>query len=209
MGKPGPKRKEGARYPSGDLKPARKQPDAVLPPAPAPRQVVNVRDLALSKALDPRLGSSVGLLWMSGKITRQEYRVALAYARLRGQHDRVMGIPGRMTLSPDYGVARAMSLPRKPPTDAEIEAVREEHRAMRIWVEESAPQSWCAFDGRGNARSVSLEVEAYAAESRARRVLSLLDRVCVDDLSCEWAELPTLRTALQRLATWFDIPRDR
>ena len=86
-------------------------------------------DGALRKAADPSLWKRD---WdpLDGRVdhSSSEYSAGLSYARpARSPRPSVMGIPGRMTLSPDYGQARMVSQPRQPPTDAEVEAVREEH----------------------------------------------------------------------------------
>ena len=206
MAKPGPKPKEGERYPSGDLKPAKVQP---LPPAPPPRAIVNIREMALRKATDPRLGSAIGLLWMSGEVTKQEYRAGLAYARLRGRHDRVLDAPKRHAASPDYGDARISSNRREPPTADEVEAVRTEDRALQIWVSEGLPQPRCGRNADGTEKPMDPDVVAYIGEVRTKRVVAMLDRVLVDDTQPEWVEKEPLRMTLRRLAVFFDISGDK
>jgi hypothetical protein len=206
MGKPGPKRKEGERYPSGDLKPAKVQP---LPPAPPPRAIVNIRDLALRKATDPRLGSAIGLLWMSGEVTRQEYRTGLAYARLRGRHDRVLDAPKRHAASPDYGTARSGFSRSEPLTDDDVEAIRADFRGLQIWIQDGLPLPSISFDECGNSKPLDPSVIAYIGEVRTKRIVAMLDRVLVDDTTPEWAEKELFRSALQRMAIFFDIPADR
>jgi hypothetical protein len=89
----------GDRYPSGQLKPRNKQPDGT-PPAKIRRAV----DLALHGAADPLLATPLGWLRLHGKLTDSQVAAGVAYAKLRGQADRAMGLTRRSIASPSYEV---------------------------------------------------------------------------------------------------------
>jgi hypothetical protein len=97
--KQGRPRLAGDRYPSGQLKPVGKQPDGT-PPAKIRRAV----DLALHGAADPVLATPLGWLRLHNKLTDSQVAAGIAYAKLRGQADRALGLPRRSIASPSYEV---------------------------------------------------------------------------------------------------------
>lgn len=187
----------GDRYPSGQLKPADKR-EGVQAPALLKRNF----DEALRGAADPLYGTSLGLLFMHGKISAAQLTAGTAFARLRGRYDRAMGMPCRFTASPDYGTARAIS-DRGPMTDAEVEAIKDRHARTLGYVGAAATGSVAVSAGDGSLKRLDGEAARPVRAYDARRVTALLERVCVDDLACEGYELDRLRTALDLLVPWF------
>ena len=163
MGKPGPKPKAGERYESGRLKPQGIANDAGKPGA----SIRNVVAMALRKAVDPRMGSVLGVMHLEGKITVSEFAAGCEYAKLRGRYDRAVGIPGRVTLSPDYGTARSISN-RESMSAEQVEAVKERHAAMFAFVASGMEGAWCVTDGRGGMRWVSPDGGEGPAQNAGR-----------------------------------------
>lgn len=200
-GKVGRPAQVGERYPSGKLKPPEKQ-KASTPPA----QIKRLFEAALRRAADPIYGTSLGLLFMNGDITAHELAAGTSYAKLRGRYDRAMGIPGRFTLSPDYGTVRAISN-REPMSDREIEAIEKRQAETFAEIGADMQAAWCVPDGQGGQRWVSPEGQRAANRTMAERTIALLERVCVDDLACESYEVERLKRALQILVPWFGVNR--
>lgn len=190
---------EGERYPSGKLKPAEKQ-SSGTPPA----QIKRLFDAALRGAADPLYGTALGFLFLNREITAQELAAGVAYAKLRGRYDRAVGVPGRFTLSPDYGTARSLSS-QQPMTDAEVEAVKKRQADTFAAIDAEMHAAWCVPDGRGGLRWVSPEGQLAQKRTTAERRIALLERVCVDDLACERFEVERLKCSLQILVPWFGI----
>ena len=196
----------GERHACGKLKP-QKDRNAGTPPA----QIKRLFDAALRGAADPLYGTSLGLLYAGREITTQELAAGTAYAKLRGRFDRVMGIPGRFTLSPDYGTGRAISS-REPLTEREVAQVKKRHNEMMGAIHASMAAAVYKADERaaakaGGIRLVSPEGQAAQIRTTAERTVALLDRVCVEDLACESFETERLKLALQRLVPFFGISR--
>ena len=203
-GKAGRPAQAGERYPSGQLKP-QKDRNAGTPPA----QIKRLFDAALRGAADPIYGTSLGLLYAGREISTQELAAGTAYAKLRGRFDRVMGIPGRFTLSPDYGTGRAISS-REPMTEREVAQVKKRHCEMMGAIHASMAAAVYKADERaqlkgGGVRLVSPEGQRAQIRTTAERTVALLDRVCVEDLACESFETVRLKAALQRLVPFFGI----
>ncbi len=129
MSKPGPKLKPGTRYDSGRLKPESRR-EAGAPPV----QLKRVFDRALRGAEDPRFGTVLGLLFMSGKITAEHFAAGEAYGRLRGRFDRATDVPRRTCQSPWYGDARSPAKNPKPLSEAASVALIERHTALLVYV---------------------------------------------------------------------------
>lgn len=197
--KDGPKFQEGARYPSGKLKPV-DQRDKGLAPAVVRRIV----DLAKRGANDPRLGSAVGMLHLCGDVSARQFAAASRYAKIRGRYDRAMGMPGRFTLSPDYGTARAISN-REPLTEADVETIKRQHREMMAAIDAGVTEAWCVPDGKGGFKHVGEDASRASKAYRSSQRVALLDRVLVDDLPAEWSEISALCTALDGLAAFWRI----
>lgn len=204
-GKPGRPALPGERYPSGQLKPAGKRDTG-----PTPAVIKKTFDKALRGGGDPLIGTSLGLLFMTGKITASDLAAGTALAKLWGRYDRAMGMPGRFTLSPDYGTARAIS-DREPPSDAAVVAVRDRFKKTMAllgvgWIDTLAGfGDITVANGAGEAKKLSGEAARSAHLGDCWRTVALLERVCVDDLACEGYELPRLKAALELLAPWFGI----
>lgn len=92
----GRKRKEGSRYPSGDL-----VRDALEDRA-GPAQVKRMRDYLLRSARDPALGTPMGRMFLDGFLDAAEYNAGIKFAFMRAKADRAMGIPARNPKALDY-----------------------------------------------------------------------------------------------------------
>ncbi len=57
---------------------------------------------AMRSAEDPKLGTTIGRMFVADVITRDQFAAAEAYGRLRGRYDRAMGMPRRSAKSPVY-----------------------------------------------------------------------------------------------------------
>lgn len=195
----GPKFQAGERYPCGKLKPVDNR-DKGFSPAVVKRIV----EQAKRGATDPRLGSVIGVLHLTGEVTALQFAAASRYAKIRGRYDRAMGMPGRFTLSPDYGTARAISS-REPMTEADIETVKRQHRETMAAIDAGVTEAWCVPDGKGGFKHVGPDAALASKAFRASQRVMLLDRVLVDDLQAEWSELRTLCSALDGLAAFWRI----
>ena len=205
-GRAGRPAEAGDRHGCGKLKP-HKDRNAGSPPA----QIKRLFDAALRGAADPLYGTSLGLLYAGREITTQELAAGTAYAKLRGRFDRVMGIPGRFTLSPDDGTGRASSS-REPLTEREVVQVKKRHGEMMGVIHASMSQAIDKQDERAKlkgdgVRLVSPEGQLAQIRTTAERTVALLDRACVEDLACESFETGRLKAALQRSVPFFGISR--
>ena len=145
-GRAGRPAEAGDRHGCGKLKP-HKDRNAGSPPA----QIKRLFDAALRGAADPLYGTSLGLLYAGREITAQELAAGTAYAKLRGRFDRVMGIPGRFTLSPDDGTGRASSS-REPLTEREVAQVKKRHGEMMGVIHASMSQAIDKQDERAKLK---------------------------------------------------------
>ncbi len=163
-------RTSGDRYPSGQLKPKSKQPDGT-PPAKIRRMI----DMAAHGAADPLLGTPLGWLRMHGKLTDSQTAAGVAYAKLRGQADRAMGLSRRSTASPSYEVGYG-SRGEDAPTDANKKS-RERWDGLRA-----------GLVGIGSTMMARIDV---------------LDRVCVlNHAAAQW-DVPDLRSGLNICCAFF------
>ncbi len=197
--KVGRKPHAGERYASGGIKPVDKRDKGFSPVV-----VRRIVDLAQRGAADPRLASVVGVLHLTGEVTAVQFSAASHYAKVRGRYDRATGVPGRFTLSPDYGAARAISS-REPPSEADIETAKRQHREMMAAIDMGVTESWCAPDGRGGVKHIGRDAALASQSTRSRQRVTLLDRVLVDDLPAEWSDLRPLCAALDGLAAFWRI----
>lgn len=112
-------RKNGRRYPSGDL---------VQIPDIAPTKLSRIVRLAMIRAVDPNLGTCVGWLRLRGMLSSAQMSAALKWASLIGQHDRIQGMPRRSVKSPSYELGfRGQG--QDIPDDAEyVEILKEKYR---------------------------------------------------------------------------------
>ena len=204
-GKAGRPALAGERYPSGKLKAGEKRDTG-----PSPAVVKRTFERALRGGADAMVGTSLGLLLMTGKVTAPEFAAGQALGRLWGRYDRAMGMPGRFTLSPDYGTARAIS-DKGEMSDAAVAAVRDRFRnTMALlgvgWADTPAGFGDVTLASTaGKAMRLSGEAARSAHLGDCWRTVVLLERVCVDDLACEGYELPRLVAALDLLVPWFGI----
>ncbi len=206
LGAKGRPAQPGDRHACGKLKP-QKDRNTGAPPA----QIKRLFDAALRGAADPLYGTALGLLYANQEITTQELAAGTAYAKQRGRFDRVMGIPGRFTLSPDYGTGRSISS-REPLTEREVASVKKRHGEMMGAIHTSMAAAVYKADERAKLTGASIRLispDGQRAQIRtaAETTVALLDRVCVDDLACESFEISRLKTALQRLVPFFGINR--
>ena len=58
---------------------------------------------AVRAAEDALNGSVIGRMFLGGVITPSQYAASQAYSKLRGRHDRAIGLPRRSARSPVYG----------------------------------------------------------------------------------------------------------
>jgi hypothetical protein len=169
--KQGRPRIPGDRYPSGQLKPRSKQPDGT-PPAKIRRAV----DLALHGAADPLLATPLGWLRLHGKLTDSQVAAGVAYAKLRGQADRAMGLTRRSIASPSYEVGYGSRGPDAP-ADANM---------------------------KSGERWVSLRQAIFDAKIRpAAHIIDLLDHVCVLGHAPALWDQPRFRAALDICCAFF------
>lgn len=162
----------GDRYPSGQLKPRNKQPDGT-PPAKIRRAV----DLALHGAADPLLATPLGWLRLHGKLTDSQVAAGVAYAKLRGQADRAMGLTRRSIASPSYEVGYG-SRGEDAPTDANRKS-GERYTALRADI-------------------------CHAQQSvNATETIDMLDYVCVLGHAPAYWDQPMLRRALDICCAFF------
>ena len=190
---------EGARYPSGKLKPADKREGG-----PAPALIKRTVEAALRGAADPLYGTSLGQLFLRGEITASQLAAGNAFARLQGRYDRAMGMPCRFTASADYGVARAVSS-KGPVTDDEAVAAKDRYAATMAFIGGAMQGSVTVSTGDGSLKRLDGEQARPVRAYNTRRTTALLERVCVDDFACESYELDRLRAALQVLVPWFGV----
>lgn len=197
--KDGPKFQDGARYPSGKLKPFDSRDKGL-----APAVVKRIVEQAKRGANDPRLGSAIGVLHLCGEVTARQFAAASRYAKVRGRYDRMMGMPGRFTLSPDYGTARAISN-REALSETDIETIKRQHGEMMQAIDAGVTESWCVPDGKGGFKHVGEDAARASRAFRSSQRVMLLERVLVDDLPAEWSDLRVLCTALDGLAAYWRI----
>lgn len=103
--KPGPKPLPGERFPSGKLKPAKKQRGAP-PEGWSPTHIRRALDQAYILAGNPLLASEIGQMLMRKELTPREASAAFAYARRVGRLEKIShGAPARWTKSQafDFG----------------------------------------------------------------------------------------------------------
>lgn len=100
--KPGPKPLPGERFPSGKLKPAKKQRGAP-PEGWSPTHIRRALDNAYILAGNPLLASEIGQMLMRKELTPREASAAFAYARRVGRLEKIShGAPSRFTRSQAY-----------------------------------------------------------------------------------------------------------
>ena len=58
---------------------------------------------AVRAAEDALNGSVIGQMFLGGVITTNQYAASQAYSKMRGRHDRAIGLPRRSARSPVYG----------------------------------------------------------------------------------------------------------
>lgn len=113
--KPGPKPKEGDRYPSGKLKPPEKQ----VVGSWTPTHIRRAMDNAFVLARNPILSSELGRMLMRGEITSREAAAGFQYASATGAFERMHG-KRRHAKSPAYDEGfRSVSLEDFDPEKAE------------------------------------------------------------------------------------------
>lgn len=198
-GKAGRPALAGERYPSGKLKPADKREGG-----PAPAEIKRTFDRAIRDGREPLLGTSLGLLMMRGEITAPQLAAGAAYARLQGRYDKAMGMPGRFTMSPDYGAARSVSN-GQPMSELDAAAAKERHSKTLSFLAGAMRGTVAVADGLGGLKRLEGEAARAVLSYDARRTANLLERVCVEDLACESYELGRLKTALDVLVPWFGV----
>jgi len=108
----GRKRKAGARFPGGKMRPrptGERVEDIVAVARDARRRVFG---LSTTDALRPEAGEVAGRLCLSGEITRAQYEAALAYEAMRRNYNRALGarrvVSSSQILDPLGGAAPAM-----------------------------------------------------------------------------------------------------
>lgn len=184
--KPGPKKRAGARYPSGRLKPY--QADV------SPTLVRRMRDMARDNAANPNLGTPIGSLYLAAEITHAQMAAGLEFARLRARYDRAIDAPRRTCASPSYGAAfgqvEAAPILAEELLAAETEnTIREFEAAAKVVRYTPTMASRDQFDISGKTTTS----------------LALLDRVCVENEHPTWYEKQCLLPLLTALAAHFRL----
>lgn len=125
--KPGPKPKEGDRYPSGKLKPPERQ----VAGSWTPTHIRRFMDNAFLQAKAPILASELGRMLMRGEITSREAAAGFQYAAATGAFERMHG-KRRHAKSPAYDEGfRSVSLEDTDP-EAEEERKREIDKKLKL-----------------------------------------------------------------------------
>jgi hypothetical protein len=179
--KPGPKPKPGERYPSGNLKPKKAE------DVRGPNAFARLKEQAVAKLVDPRLGTEIGRLWIAdGLLTAGEAAAAFHIAEVYGRYERLTAKPGRSVASPDY--LRSFKAAIDPYARGDLETVARYERRVRRAVKH--------FE----------RLQARLPNDKGR---DLIEEVCVNDRPISPVHHKDLKAFLGALAQelWF-IPRD-
>lgn len=171
----GRRRKQGARYPSGRLRPAPKPTANPITGAEWQR----IRQHALKLGADPRLITELGRLNLFGELTAAQTTAGHRVAEIYGRFERMNGLR-RSVRSPSYERAFGISLTGDP------EAERAAHDAYL-------------------ALQAALEQVAPAPLRRKHYLVDALETLCVENRPIGASLYPEIRSLLQNLAERWQI----
>lgn len=174
--------KAGARYPCGKLK------SGIEPIAPALWQ--RIASEAKKGALDERLGSELGRLFLHAELTSPQIAAGFRVAETYGAFERYKG-KRRSTASPSYEASsRGDHLVAEELVGPDAMAILEE-RIRAAEQKFKALQQW------------------FSNEMIPRGVCNALEELCVEDRNISWIILPRVRETLDKLGLFFGFTTAR
>lgn len=172
--------KAGARYPSGKLKPA------IEPIAPALWQ--RIASEAKIHAIDERMGSQLGRLFMHGEFTTKQIAAGFRVAETYGTFERLKA-KRRSVMSPSYGgrgdhsiAEELMDAQTLEDLEANIRTAEDKFKALQKWFHDNPD---------------------------AARFHNAIEELCVEDRAVSSLILPDLRNVFDRLGFFFGFTTAR
>lgn len=180
--KPGPKPKEGDRYPSGKLKPPEKQ----IVGQWTPTHIRRAMDNTFILARNPILSSELGRMLMRGEITSREAAAGFQYGAATGAWERMHG-KRRHAKSPAYDEGFKSS------NDIDIDG-------LALLDPAAAEQIKDKLLARKREIEKKLQLVRSAVPDMPIIASTIVEEVCCNDGGIHSAHLPGFKAILRRIA---------
>jgi hypothetical protein len=142
------------------------------------------------------LGTQLGLLFAENHLTEAQADAGRHFAILAGHYDHHYAVAARGVRSPAYEVGfggRSDEVAVAERGGAIKEYERKAKKIRKKWLK--------ACDALGIDERTSIGYR----HGQERRLLDIIERVCIEDQYCPAAQIPLLRTGLELLARHWDI----